>query len=169
MVKGEKNIFAIKLLGDMDSHQWVIMANDHVYDVVTPYFEFYRRRLRLEINGVKEYFRLQYRENFIWTSFCGITRTFEIYTPREWELAQYMPLQKKVAPDNLLVSPMPGLVVDIKVKPGELVYRGQDLVVIESMKMESGVASPCDGEVAEVKVKNGEAVESGDVLLTFIV
>jgi len=64
---------------------------------------------------------------------------------------------------------MPGLVVDIKVKPGELVYRGQDLVVIESMKMESGVASPCDGEVAEVKVKNVEAVESGDVLLTFIV
>ncbi len=45
--------------------------------------------------------------------------------------------------------------------------RGQDLVSIESMKMESFVASPCDGIVADVKVQPGQAVESGDVLVTF--
>jgi propionyl-CoA carboxylase alpha chain len=62
---------------------------------------------------------------------------------------------------------MPGLVVDIRVKQGERVHRGQDLVCIESMKMESYVASPCDGEVAEVRVRPGQAVETDEVLVRF--
>jgi propionyl-CoA carboxylase alpha chain len=166
-VKGEKNIFNIRLLGDMTSHSWQVEVNNDRYEVVTPDFEFYRRRLKLKINDRLEYFRLQYRENFIWTAFRGISRTFEIYSPREWELAKYMPAQKKASSTNVLSSPMPGLVVDIMAAPGDRVYRGQDLVVIESMKMESGVSSPCDGEVDEIKITKGQAVESGDILLTF--
>jgi propionyl-CoA carboxylase alpha chain len=167
VVKGEKNIFTIRLLGHIDSHLWDIQVNDNQYEVITPDFEFYRRRLKLGINGQPEYFRLQYRENFFWAAFCGINRIFEVYSPREWELAQYMPKQSKATLDNVLLSPMPGLAVDIRVKKGDRVFRGEDIVVIESMKMESGVASPCDGEVDEVRVKIGQALESGDVLITF--
>jgi propionyl-CoA carboxylase alpha chain len=167
VVKGEKNIFNIRLLGHIDTHLWEIYVNDNLYEVITPDFEFYRRRLKLLINGQKEYFRLQYRENFFWAAFCGINRIFEVYSPREWELAQYMPKERKSVLDNVVRSPMPGLAVDIRVQKGDRVFRGQDVVVIESMKMESGVASQCDGEVDEVRVKIGQAVESGDVLITF--
>ena len=167
VVKGEKNIFKIRLLGHIDTHNWDIYVNDNHYEVITPDFEFYRRRLKLLINGQKEYFRLQYRENFIWAAFCGINRIFEIYVPWEWELAQYMPKERKSVLDNVVRSPMPGLAVDIRVQKGDRVFRGQDVVVIESMKMESGVASHCDGEVDEVRVEIGQAVESGDVLITF--
>ena len=62
---------------------------------------------------------------------------------------------------------MPGLVVDIKVEPGERVYKGQDLVVIESMKMESGVSSPCNGEIDEIQITVGQAVETNDIMVTF--
>ncbi|MBW2505982.1 MAG: acetyl-CoA carboxylase biotin carboxylase subunit [Deltaproteobacteria bacterium] len=167
VVKGEKNIFSIRLLGHIDSHQWDVQVNEKQFKVITPDFEFYRRRLKLTINGQTEYFRLQYRENFFWAAFCGINRIFEVYSPREWELAQYMPRQSSKTLDNVLLSPMPGLAVDIRVKKGDSVFRGQDIVVIESMKMESGVASPCDGEVDEVHIKIGQALESGDVLITF--
>jgi len=167
VVKGKKNIFTIRLLGNIDTHRWDIYVNDNYYEVITPDFEFYRRRLKLLINGQKEYFRLQYRENFFWAAFCGINRIFEVYSPREWELAHYMPRERKSVLDNVLRSPMPGLAVDIRVQKGDRVFRGQDIVVIESMKMESGVASLCDGEVDEVRVKIGQAVESGDVLITF--
>ncbi len=167
VVKGEKNIFTIRLLGHIDTHKWEIYVNDTYYEVMTPDFEFYRRRLKLLINGRKEYFRLQYHENFFWASFCGIIRIFEVYSPKEWELAQYMPKERKLLQDNVLRSPMPGLAVDIRVQKGDRVFRGQDIVVIESMKMESGVASMCDGEVDEVRIKIGQAVESGDVLITF--
>ena len=66
--------------------------------------------------------------------------------------------------ENVLFCPMPGLVVTILVQTGDRVFRGQDLVSIESMKMESFVASPCDGVVDRVLVQPGKAVESGEVL-----
>jgi len=167
IVKSEDDIFKVKIVPDSKPNLWKIWIDKEYYEVVTPEFEFYRRRLRLKINGKVQYFRLQYRENFIWAAFSGITRIFEIYNPREWELARYMPKLKKIEPDNALLSPMPGLVVSINVRKGDRVYKGQDLVVLESMKMESGVSSPCDGEIEDIKVQEGQAVETGDILITF--
>ena len=167
VVKGNKNIFEVALQKQLSSRDWNVKISDKEYTVVAPDFEFYRRRLKLSINGVNQYFRLQYHQNFIWTAYCGITRVFEIYTPREWELAQYMPKEQKVVGENVLLSPLPGMVVNILVKKGDRVYRGQDLVVIESMKMESGVSSPCDGIVDNVAVTVGKTVETDEVLITF--
>ena len=82
-------------------------------------------------------------------------------------MSQYMPRPKEAAAENVLSCPMPGLVVTILAKPGDRVFQGQDLVSIESMKMESFVASPCDGEVDRISVRPGQAVETGEVLLTF--
>ncbi|MFH0811940.1 MAG: acetyl-CoA carboxylase biotin carboxylase subunit [Pseudomonadota bacterium] len=167
MVKGENDLFEIRLQGEQISRTWTIWVNESRYEVVTPEFEYYRRRLKLKINGETPLFRLQYHGNFIWVAFCGVTRTFEIYSPLEWKLAQYMPKPKKVPVDDVLRCPMPGLVVEIKVNKGERIYRGQELVIIESMKMESGVASICDGEIDEVMVTVGQPVETGDILFTF--
>lgn len=167
VVKGENNTFDIELCGQLGKADWQFKVNGIQCQVVAPEFEFYRRRLKLEINGQTEYFRLQYRENFIWTAFCGLTRIFEIYSPREWELAQYMPTEKKATGDKSLLSPLPGMVVGILAKKGERVYRGQDLLVIESMKMESGVPSPRDAIIDEVWCRIGTAVNTGDQLISF--
>ena len=129
--------------------------------------EYYRRRLKLVIDETVHHFRLRYGGNFIWAAFCGIAKTFEIYSPREWELARYMPPPVLKASDDTVNCPMPGLIVGVKVKPGDRVYRGQELVIIESMKMETSVASPFDGEVASVMVKTGDEVETGAALLSF--
>ena len=80
---------------------------------------------------------------------------------------QYMPTRTERPADNVLVCPMPGLVVEVLVKTGERVFRGQNLVVLESMKMESDVASPVDGVIAEVRAVVGQAVEVGEVLIRF--
>lgn len=167
IVKGNTNIFEVELKGQLSSPDWSVKVNGTEYAVIAPAFEFYRRRLKLSINGVNQYFRLQYRQNFIWCAYCGISRILEIYTPREWELAQYMPKEVKGAAENLLLSPLPGMVVNILVKKGDRVYRGQDLVIIESMKMECGVSSPCDGVVDNVSATIGKAVETDEVLITF--
>ncbi len=167
VVKSENDVFKIRLEGNPATRDWNIRVDDRSFEVRTPEFEYYRRRLKLKVDGQYHYFRLQYSGNYFWAAFCGITRILEIYSPREWTLARFMPAPRKEEMANVLVCPMPGLVVDIRVKPGDPVFRGQDLVSIESMKMESYVASPCDGVVAEVKVTSGQAVESGDVLITF--
>jgi pyruvate carboxylase len=75
----------------------------------------------------------------------------------------------KADPDNLhhLGSPMPGMVVDVKVKPGQSVAEHEKLVVLEAMKMEMTLASPVTGVVKEVYVKAKDRVDSGDLLIVF--
>lgn len=64
-----------------------------------------------------------------------------------------------------IVSSMPGRVVDIKVKVGEAVTQGQELLVIEAMKMQMPVNSPKNGEVSDIKVEVGQGIKKGDVLI----
>jgi biotin carboxyl carrier protein len=65
-----------------------------------------------------------------------------------------------------LVSMMPGKVVRVLVKAGDTVTEGQDVVVVEAMKMENAVASPAAGRVLELKVAPGDTVETGAHLAT---
>lgn len=61
--------------------------------------------------------------------------------------------------------PMPGKVIAVLVSEGDKVEKGQELVIVEAMKMENEVRSPISGEVKEIKVKPGEAVEGGAALV----
>jgi len=167
VAKSDGDIFTVQIEKGESEFDWLIWVNDKQYRLETPRFEFYRRRLKLKINDSTHYFRIKYQGNFIWIAFSGMTRLFEIYSPREWKLARYMPSPVKKVLDNVLECPMPGLIVEVKVRKGDRIYRGQELLVIESMKMESGVASPCDGYVDSVSVQSGDAVETGKVLMTF--
>ena len=90
----------------------MIRIGEERYAVRIPYFQFYRRRLKLVINGQTYRFRLRFEDPFIFTSFNGIAQIFEVYTPREWALIQYMPDRRDKAKSNALLYPMPGLVVD---------------------------------------------------------
>lgn len=63
-------------------------------------------------------------------------------------------------------SPIQGTVVNIKVKPGDKVKKGDSLLVIEAMKLENDVVSPYDGEVVEVLVSKGQSVAAKDVVVT---
>jgi biotin carboxyl carrier protein len=60
--------------------------------------------------------------------------------------------------------PMPGKVIAVLVAEGDMVEKGQGLIIVEAMKMENEVRSPIAGEVKEIKVKAGDAVEGGAVL-----
>ncbi len=68
--------------------------------------------------------------------------------------------------DRRVQAPMPGRVVVVKAQPGDRVSAGQELVVIEAMKMELGLKSPRDGVVAELRAAVGDFVEADAVLVT---
>lgn len=63
-------------------------------------------------------------------------------------------------------SPLPGIIVEINVKPGDSVKKGQKIAVIEAMKMENEIIADCDGVVSEIKVKVGDSVLEGAVIST---
>lgn len=63
-------------------------------------------------------------------------------------------------------SPMPGTIVDVKVKVGDAVKNGTLIAILEAMKMENEIFAPCDGTVASVNVSKGESVNTGSVVAT---
>lgn len=70
--------------------------------------------------------------------------------------------------DGKIVSPMPGKVIKINVRPGEEVRKGQTLLIVEAMKMENSITAPQNGIVESVNVKVGEMVNSSISLVQII-
>ncbi len=63
-----------------------------------------------------------------------------------------------------VTAPMPGNILDVKVKVGDTVENGTPIVVLEAMKMENDVVATVGGKVVSINVKKGDAVESGAVI-----
>ncbi|WP_292033448.1 MULTISPECIES: acetyl-CoA carboxylase biotin carboxylase subunit [unclassified Brevundimonas] len=90
-----------------------------------------------------------------------------VLTPRAAEMYQRLP--EKVAADTskLVLSPMPGLVVDIPVTVGQEVKSGETVAIIEAMKMQNILKAEHDGLVKAVGAKAGDPVAADDVLVEF--
>jgi glutaconyl-CoA/methylmalonyl-CoA decarboxylase subunit gamma len=83
--------------------------------------------------------------------------------------ASAAPAPRKVAGGGAgtLSAPMPGVILDVGVKAGDTVARGQEIAVLEAMKMQNSIKAPRAGTIAEVCVSAGQAVGHGDPIIRF--
>lgn len=65
-------------------------------------------------------------------------------------------------------SPMPGTVLKLNVKTGDVVKKGQVLLILEAMKMENEIVAPNDGKIAAVHVEKGASVNAGEDLISLM-
>ena len=70
-----------------------------------------------------------------------------------------------VAGGEKINAPMPGNILDVKVAAGQMVKKGDVLVILEAMKMENEIMAPRDGKVAQVACTKGATVNTGDALV----
>ncbi len=68
---------------------------------------------------------------------------------------------------SVLKSPLPGILIGLKVNVGDRVKINDEILVLEAMKMENNITSECDGVVLSIKRNIGEAVLQDDVLIEF--
>ena len=76
------------------------------------------------------------------------------------------PAAKPVAAGSATISaPMPGKVLEVKVKAGDAVKSGDVLMILEAMKMQNEIMAPADGTISDVRVSAGQTVGTGDVMI----
>ena len=90
-----------------------------------------------------------------------------VLSPRAAELHQLMPYKAPPDLSKFLLSPMPGLLVDIAVQPGQKVQAGEKLAVIEAMKMENILFAAQDGVVGKIAAGKGESLAVDQIILEF--
>jgi propionyl-CoA carboxylase alpha chain len=97
----------------------------------------------------------------------GLTVLVRVLSPRAAELYALVPHKPPPDMSRFLLSPMPGLLVDVTVKPGQKVLAGEKLAVIEAMKMENILFATQDGVVAKVLASKGESLAVDQVIMEF--
>jgi propionyl-CoA carboxylase alpha chain len=90
-----------------------------------------------------------------------------VVSPRMAELYKLMPFKAPPDLSRFVLSPMPGLLVDVAVKPGQKVLAGERVAVIEAMKMENVLFALQDGVVKSVVATQGESLTVDQVIVEF--
>jgi propionyl-CoA carboxylase alpha chain len=86
-------------------------------------------------------------------------------TPRAAELYRHMPVKAALDMSKFLLSPMPGLLVSLSVTEGDVVRAGEQLAVVEAMKMENTLHAERDGVVAGIFFEAGATLAVDDKIL----
>ena len=95
----------------------------------------------------------------------GELYTVSVQDERAHRLAKARGIGTSTTGDATVKSPMPGIIVMVLVSEGDVVSKGDKVVILESMKMENELKAPRDGVVVRVQVKPGQSVEKGEALV----
>lgn len=75
------------------------------------------------------------------------------------------PSTNKTVNGHAIKTPLPGVIIDIKVNVGDTVSKGDTVVILEAMKMENNINADKDGKVTDIQVAKGDTVADGAVLI----
>lgn len=144
LINGESHDFHSEQITDRYRK---ITLNGNVYHILLEGFDKTSKTVTLRVNGERKVYAVEDRSDELLKKF-GI---------------QSFPTPKV----NELKSPMPGLVVQILVKPGDKLVKGDAIVVLEAMKMENVLKAPADVVIKSINCEPGKAVEKNSVLVKF--
>ena len=88
-----------------------------------------------------------------------------IFSEEQYKYKKHMAPPKKINFAKSVISPMPGAIISVSVLPGQSVTDGQELLIIEAMKMQNIIKSQIDGKIKKVNVKPGESVAVDQLLI----
>ena len=117
------------------------------------------------VNGSAIAVQVQRHNQTYRLSHDGHRADITILTPREAELMKLMPVKAPPDTSRHLLAPMPGLLVSVAVKPGDEVKAGEELAVLEAMKMENTLRAERDGVIAKINFEPGASLEVDELIM----
>jgi propionyl-CoA carboxylase alpha chain len=183
---------AARIEGQLDGYErqvpddWVVLMDDgqhpvHVvaaeggFDVtyegrthaVRSKWVFGQRLFSGTIDGREIHVQVERRDQTYRLSRGGSQSDVMILTPRAAELMRLMPAKAPPDVSRHLLSPMPGLLVSVAVNEGQEVKAGEELAVLEAMKMENTLRAERNGTVRKIHFEPGASLEVGDTIMEF--
>jgi len=156
-IGGKKHTFSIPLkdsirIGKRDYD--IILKSDEKYGT---YILWKNRKFPVEI--------VRSRQNKYEILFNDVSYTFTVETPFSMERKSFLSKSIKGKSSEFLKAPMPGKIIDVPVREGTIVSKGEAVVILEAMKMQNEIQSPIAGTVKRVFVKPDTNVMKDDVLV----
>ncbi len=105
------------------------------------------------------------RQNRYEILFNDISYTFTIETPFSLKRLKVLKSSLGKAESEIIKAPMPGKIIEVLVRDGAAVLRGEPLLILEAMKMQNEIQSPVNGHITRVLAKSGTNVMKDDVLI----
>jgi len=183
---------AAQIDGQLEGHErrvpsgWVVVMNDEYHPVsvvpvegghdveydgkifaVRSRWEFGQHLFSGTINGKQVYVQVERMEQVYRLFHGGSQADVLVLTPRAAELMQFMPVKEPPDMSRFLLSPMPGLLVSLAVKEGDTVTSGQELAVLEAMKMENTLYAERDCVVAKINYGSGASLAVDNKIMEF--
>lgn len=97
----------------------------------------------------------------------GVKVDVIVMSPKEFELATHMKEPKKIDVSNVILSPMPGILMSYSIGHGEKVVENQDVCIIEAMKMQNIIRAPRSGIIKKLHVQEGASLMADEVVVEF--
>jgi glutaconyl-CoA/methylmalonyl-CoA decarboxylase subunit gamma len=105
------------------------------------------------------------RQNKYEILFNDISYTFTVETPFSLQRMKVLNAQKGKASAEFVKAPMPGKIIDVLVREGAVVQRGEPIVILEAMKMQNEILSPVNGTVVKISARANTNVMKDDLLV----
>lgn len=124
----------------------------------------------LEKDGVKYNCRLLFHDkknNTIVLKVNGSKISIELKKEVDFILESFGISGNSTQAIDELKAPMPGVVLDIKIAPGDEIKKGDPLIILEAMKMENVLSAPIDCTISSIEVKKKDTVEKNTLLIKF--
>jgi biotin carboxyl carrier protein len=97
--------------------------------------------------------------------FNDISYTFTVETPFSLKRMKVLNSKRGKAEKEIIRAPMPGKIIDVLVREGATVLRGEPVVILEAMKMQNEIISPVNGTVVKISAKPNTNVMKDDLLV----
>jgi glutaconyl-CoA/methylmalonyl-CoA decarboxylase subunit gamma len=140
----------------MKQFKFTINGNDYAVDIM----HFEENIAQLEVNGTP--YEVEVHKKI------KTSKTPRVIAPPQKEPAKPNIEKRERGDAHPITAPLPGNILEIRVNPGDIVEKGEVLLVMEAMKMENMVMADRKGVIESIGVKAGDAVLQGDLLVHII-